>query len=733
MKRKHLAKGISTALVALALCVGVPGVANATELSDAEFYETEVTQVGAPQATTLTLKGTTLSGTLTTAWTISFPAVPKGYRLCFNVYEDNPQKSLTGEWKTSDGKTYFDYWNCDTYASENETEYTFYASRFSPGKKTVVAYLFDRDGYYASWSNEADFYSTASNAITMNISMKASVTATVKSTSIAMNFSSSSSATGYEVYRKEGGKFKKIANVAKDTYTDTGLTSKTTYTYKVRPYYYDEETKKTIYGEYTQFERTTVGSPLKLKIALSGKKNVKLSWTKISGAVKYEVYRSNGSSRVDTYSKGKSNGFESYQLLKTLSKKKNSYIDKKTSANQEYEYLVCAVLDNKKRVTVEEGAWISIQFGSPSEKAEYVNASGAKTVEWDTVYGADGYILERYDAKVGEYVVDRKLGKGTKKVTIPAPKPVKTEDGWENKEVSYRIYASKGSAKSSGYISFDVEATLGVVSSVTAKKVANGVQVSWTAVPGAAYYRVYRCRAGMLTKDNDANYYYTKYENAVTEYTGVVEPQVMPEYASDTKPRYYQNYATAESRFTKTSILDYAGTICNSYAEKDDFRTVGPKSGVTYQYFVIAYAAEATDTYTASVYNTTTHESTPVQKPYFESSYSQTLGCRKVGQVTYTATGAPGKAKIKSVKSSKKKQATITINKVKNATSYKIYRATKKKGAYVCVGTTTKTKYTDTGLTSKKTYYYKVVAVSANEVGADVNGSVSAVKSVKVK
>ena len=735
MKRKNLTKGISAAMLALTLCVGVPGVANATTVDSAQVYEAEVTRVGAPAAPAIALQGTTLSGTQTTGWKLTFPAVPKGHRLYFNVYDGDPKKSENGYWGTSNNKEYFYNWN---YASEGATEYTISASGYTPGTKTIVAYLYDEDGYYDSdWyegKSRADFYSPASNPISIKVSMSASVTATVKSTSIDMGFSSGSYTTGYEVYRKVGGKFKKIATVAKDTYTDKGLTSKTTYTYQVRPYYYNEETKKTIYGEYTQFERTTVGSPLKLKIALSGKKNVKLSWTKVTGAVKYEVYRANGYSESDTVTKGEGNGYSSYQLIKTLSKKKKSYTDKKTSANRSYSYKICAVLDNKKRVTVEQSASISIAFDSPVLKASYTNAAGAKTIEWDTVYGADGYILERYDEATEKYVLDRKLGKGTRKLTIPAPSPVQTESGWKSQEVEYRLYASKGSAKSDDYIYISVSSTLGTVANVSAKKVANGIQVSWSAVPGAAYYRVYRTTAGKLTKNNDAGYYPISSGYSISEYVGVVAPTVKPNTdPTDTKVRYYRNYAYSISEFQTTSMIDYSGVICGEDDTADDFITVGPQSGVTYQYYVVAYAAEQYEPETIKAYNTTTHEYTDMQIPDFKSAYAQTFGCKKLGEATFTAAKAPGKAKIKSVKSSKKKQATITINKVKNATSYKIYRSTKKKGTYACVGTTTKTKYTDTGLSSKTTYYYKVVAVSANEAGADVNGAASAVKSVKVK
>lgn len=66
------------------------------------------------------------------------------------------------------------------------------------------------------------------------------------------------------------------------------------------------------------------------------------------------------------------------------------------------------------------------------------------------------------------------------------------------------------------------------------------------------------------------------------------------------------------------------------------------------------------------------------------------------------------------VKNSSKRTATVTWKKAKGATGYVVYRATKKNGKYKAVKTITKastTKFKNTKLKKKKTYYYKVRAV----------------------
>lgn len=79
-----------------------------------------------------------------------------------------------------------------------------------------------------------------------------------------------------------------------------------------------------------------------------------------------------------------------------------------------------------------------------------------------------------------------------------------------------------------------------------------------------------------------------------------------------------------------------------------------------------------------------------------------------------------------------KKQATIKTNKVTGAATYEIYRGNSKTGVFRRVGTSTTNSFTDTGLWSGKTYYYKVRVIK-NAGKEKMYSPFSAVKSVKVK
>ncbi|MHB9292826.1 hypothetical protein Holit_01937 [Hollandina sp. SP2] len=63
----------------------------------------------------------------------------------------------------------------------------------------------------------------------------------------------------------------------------------------------------------------------------------------------------------------------------------------------------------------------------------------------------------------------------------------------------------------------------------------------------------------------------------------------------------------------------------------------------------------------------------------------------------------------------------VSWNSVSGATSYKVYRSASASGTYTLITTTTATSYTNTGLSSRTTYYYKVSAV--NSAGASAQSA----------
>lgn len=742
------------------------------------------------------------------------------------------------------------YSDRDDCSLSKGSEFTLDVSKYAPGTYYVTATLYDGVGYnrdynayqaYMKSDNKVpgeikycpdckEYYSGESAPVAITVTGGASISTAVTSTSVQLDLTGIGKASGYEIYRKAGKKFVKIATTSKATYTDKGLTSKTKYTYKVRPYYYDTVTKAKTMGAYTQVSTTTNGSALNLKAQVKGKKNVVLNWTKVKGATKYEIYRSAVSSSATMTKKGQTNAYYGEELIATVKKSKKKYVDKKATSGESYVYTVRAVVANsdkkssKKKLDVEDAKSVSLKFGKVDTISlgdEIVKADGSKTIQWAKVSGATGYVVEKLDPSTDSWTVVQNLGKNATKTILPAAVAEKyvtsTSYNNANKEYNnyawklsdtYRICAVKGNTRSEAE-EVTVKARLAAVNSVTATKVANGIQVTWDAVPGATYYKVYRVMAGALYSNKDAGYNTLKGSDrelvysysdlsTLTPFTNIDGYNKENGASLDNKKTYYYaNYSYKTDEITTTSVLDYAGYVVGGSAwsttnDKDEIvyksspvevanieaYHVGPQDGVSYQYYVEAYMASA---YTADSYfeqnpnadknnaedvaaasaavESRKKEIVPVpntlggkeititeapyddvydvmydnnNKPY--PRYVTSVGVKKVNTVTYSDTTAPsGKAKLKAVKSPKKKTVSISFKKVAGATSYNIYRSTKKKGKYTCVANVTKTKYKDKTVKSGKKYYYKVVAVNANEAGADVEGKASKPKAVKAK
>ena len=125
----------------------------------------------------------------------------------------------------------------------------------------------------------------------------------VTATKANISWNAVSGATGYEVFRStsSNGTYSKCGAVTTTNRDCPGLTSWTTYYFKVRAY--KEVNGKTIYGSYSSpvciMAKGTIPKDVKAQILTATK--IRLSWTAQPGASGYEVFRSTSSS--GTYSK----------------------------------------------------------------------------------------------------------------------------------------------------------------------------------------------------------------------------------------------------------------------------------------------------------------------------------------------------------------------------------------------------------------------------------------------
>lgn len=109
------------------------------------------------------------------------------------------------------------------------------------------------------------------------------------------------------------------------------------------------------------------------------------------------------------------------------------------------------------------------------------------------------------------------------------------------------------------------------------------------------------------------------------------------------------------------------------------------------------------------------------------------VNSKEVSEANNAAKKAIKASRVEGVKiKAAKKKAAISWKKVSGASGYQVSRSAKKTGTFTTVKTTSSLKYTNTSLTSKKTYYYKVRAYKTIN-GVRYYGRWSSVKTAKVK
>lgn len=641
-----------------------------------------------------------------------------GFTYSGNLRDDENVEIWYSDSKNFDtnGKSDTTYYQID---SNDKKKFYIYKSDLKPGKTYYVKVR----TYNGEANSSISRYSAYSGVVKITTSVpKVYVSASaVTKNSIKIAMSSlydTDWVTGYEI-QKKSVKNKKttwttLSKSSASVYTDKKLKADTTYTYRIRPYYFDDETGKIANGSWVYYEAMTgFGGNMKLTAKAASKTSIKLSWNKITGAKGYEIYRAVTSSNTTQYSGGYegyydwyNNSYTKYKLVATVSAKKKTYTDKKLTSGMSYTYVVKAYKTvNGKKVYIEDSVYATLDF--VLQKVNTVQKSNGKvTVTWNPVYTAKGYQIEKYDAKTGEWNTYKTIKKAkTSSYTFPA---TSDENG-----VKYRIRAYNGK-KYTDYIDVDVYPVLAAPTNVKAKVSGQTVKISWKAVKGADYYRVFRTSSAWSSYDKDLKEYY---------YNGATE---VGRYVADSTTVSGYRYRDLEE-MNVTSVVDQE--ITYSYNGIDGQTLVaGPDTGVKYYYYVIAYKNNSQHEY---VYDN--------DEAYYEGAYYSS-GCSKAASATIKET-KPAKTSI-SKATSKSKSVTLTFKASKNADGYEIVRSTKKKSGYKVIGTVndpTKLTYKDkynkktNKLKKGKSYYYKVRAFKYNDDGSKVYSSYSSPKKVKVK
>ena len=158
------------------------------------------------------------------------------------------------------------------------------------------------------------------------------VTATnvASSGKVKLTWNAVSGAKEYKVYRatSKNGTYKLMKTTTSTSYINTSAVAGKTYYYKVTAV--DANGKTSAFSEI-KTRTCDLARPANVKISVTSKGNPKVTWNKVDGATKYQVYRA--TSKTGTY-----------KLMKTTTN--TSYTNTSFTSGKTYYYKVKAVCDN---------------------------------------------------------------------------------------------------------------------------------------------------------------------------------------------------------------------------------------------------------------------------------------------------------------------------------------------------------------------------------------------------
>ncbi len=300
--------------------------------------------------------------------------------------------------------------------------------------------------------------------------------ASLQYNSILVKWSAVENATGYEVWRAatSTGTYSRVGTTQATSFTVSGLTTGTTYYFKVRA---TGTGASTIYSSFSSAvaAKPIPTAPTSPKATPVTYNSIKVTWAAVSGATKYEVYRA-------AYSTG------TYTLLTTTSYL--YYTNSSVNTGAAYYYKVRAYrLVGSTKVYGPFSAVASARtaLGTPSSvKAAPVTYNSIK-VSWGAVTGASGYVVYRATSSTGTYA---SVGSSTS--TSFTNSNTGTGITYYYKVCAYRtvgstkVYSPYSAAASA-------KTAIGAPTTIKAARASStSIKVSWSSVTGATRYEVWR-------------------------------------------------------------------------------------------------------------------------------------------------------------------------------------------------------------------------------------------------
>lgn len=240
-------------------------------------------------------------------------------------------------------------------------------------------------------------YSSVLSATTLPKKVSSVTTDARTATSLTLKWGKVANATGYRIYQYDEDQeaFVKLTDVTSDvtSYKVSSLSGAQEYRFKVRAYKTVDGTKYWGSSSAEYADSTKPGTVKTLTLTSASASSIKLTWTKVSRAAGYQIYRLNSTT-------GK------YEKVATVKGSATvAYTDTGLSSGKEYTYKVRAykAYNGANYFGTCSGVRSVVTKPAKVKNLKLSTKSSAVTLAWSKTTRATGYQIYRLNTKTGKY------------------------------------------------------------------------------------------------------------------------------------------------------------------------------------------------------------------------------------------------------------------------------------------------------------------------------------------